>query len=188
MSIPSYLGPLFDDSTPDDFAAREEARFEDDAVHYLLTQSQQFELKRQMLQESRESYGSPQLSFAALRELLPFPIFLQAEKIPGVAEDMPLYRVFERFVKLKLWRHWQALLEARPEAFEATGLVFHYPYLKASRLRDGRGGALVLHDYQGYDGDAEGVRMTYHPPEGKPLHLETFARLLTIVTLNGWQP
>jgi hypothetical protein len=188
MALPPQFGTLFDDTSPEERAAQEEARFEDDVVHYVLTKHNQHELRRQLLAESREAYGRPQLTLAAMRDYLPFPLHLQAEKIPGVAEDLTLYRLYENFTKRKFWKRWQHLLEDRPDGAEATGLVFHFPYLKSTRLREGRGGALVLHDYQGYDVDAPGVRMTYRPPEGVSLHLETLSRLLAVVVLNGWQP
>ena len=95
--------------------------------------------------------------------------------------------MFERFEKLKIASHWQDALAERPSEYEYSGLVFSFPYLKSVKLRDGRGGALVLHNYQGYDGDVAGMRLTTREVTGDPLHIETLQRLLLVLEDGGWQ-
>ena len=59
---------------------------------------------------------------------------------------------------------------------------------RSGKLRDGRGGALVLHNYQGYDGDGAGLRLTTRAVTGEePLHIEMLQRLLLVLEDGGWQ-
>lgn len=190
MALPSdeFYDKLIDDTTVEEHAAREEARFEDDVVHHLLIRHGLHELRRTMLAEHREQYGRPQLTLPAYHAAVTCPVYFRAVKIAGVAEDLRLHRLVEHFDKLKLAGHWQDALSERPAEYEYSGLVFSFPYLKSVKLRDGRGGALVMHNYQGYDGDVAGLRLTTRNVTGEePLHIETLQRLLSVLEEGGWQ-
>lgn len=190
MALPSdeFYKKMIDDTTIEEHAAREEARFEDDVVYHLLIRHGLHELRRTMLAEHREQYGRSQLTLAAYHAVVPCPVHFRVVKIPGVAEDLRLHRLFENFGKLKLATDWQDALAERPAEYEYSGLVFAFPYLKSGKLRDGRGGALVLHNYQGYDGDVAGLRLTTRAVTGEePLHIEMLQRLLLVLEDGGWQ-
>lgn len=189
MALPSdeFYKKLIEDTTIEEHTAREEARFEDDVVYHLLIRHGLHELRRTMLAEHKELYGRPQLTLAAYHLAVTCPVYFRAVKIAGVAEDLRLHRLFERFEKLKIASHWQDALAERPSEYEYSGLVFSFPYLKSVKLRDGRGGALVLHNYQGYDGDVAGMRLTTREVTGDPLHIETLQRLLLVLEDGGWQ-
>lgn len=175
--------------TPQDFAAWGQSRFETDIVIMLCSHHRVPKDVRESLRVSApgEAAGLKSLQLHDFCYNLDYPVRLGTDRIPAVAKDAPLSKLFTDFTRRAFIKAYEAL-EDRESAYadgRPLGLVFHWPYLGGAK-------ALVLSNREP-TWDVPGVRMVW---VGKDPTIKLTLELLPVFMASvdrmagprGWRP
>ena len=152
----------------DDREGIDESIFEDELVSYLLGRYGLRDSKWDILEAQKKSTGGYQLTLYQFQELFgSFPPYLVSTKIKGIAKDLTIRGLCQKFMARKIIKRYKELRETVPLEYRGKlyGMVFNYPYIT-------RG--LILHNG---DSHHDGVKIVWSDGP-KQLCIEPFDQFL----------
>ena len=128
--------------------------YEEKIVGYLLSRFKLTKHKVTLLHKQRELTGSARLTLGQFDNEFPdFPTYLAVAKIPYIAKDGKVDKLFNRFPSRKMVSRYEELVESIPEEYDGQfGLIMPWPYVS-------RG--VILHNDQVSVPDHPGIRIVW---------------------------
>ena len=127
-----------------DYREWDDRRFEHEIVQHLFSRYRfPADVRQSLLDESAQQLQVRVLSLELFSNAFPsFPIYLACRKIPKIADNAPVSKLFRDLPGRKFAIELADLRDKRPDlkGVRSLGVVFHWPYLG--------GHGLVVHDRQ----------------------------------------